>query len=973
LAKRQFEEAAEILEKDYRNRFDDFLRDKFGDKSLVRPVRKGAVHHLPRIARGPVLTTNFDHVLEAAFEAAGAPFDNNRVFPGSRIHEASRAIQLKERCLLKLHGDYADLASRVLTIREYAREYGSLDPRRVNFDRPLPSVLAQALGAGPLLFLGCSLEGDFTTSVIARLAETLTGTIHFALLPEEALTQDRSRQLDSWNIRPLYFPAGRFEKIEQFLACAAEVVSPVKPTRWLAATLGCVLLLSSAGLTYRHFSRANVAVSSTTQTSVVHATVSTTTALALSSNSITAGTPLVLTATVKAGARPLTTGQVKFCDATAEHCTDIHLLGSAQLTSAGTAALKFVPGIGSHSYKAVFVGTTSNGASYSAPLKLNVRGKYPTTTTITQSASKGTYTLTATVVGDVGRSGLAAPTGTVSFLDTSNGNAVVGKAMLRTGTARLNWTGSLTPTTASNSIFVAVGDFNGDGKADLAVANYGSDTLTILLGNGDGTFTPAKASPATGANPTFIAVGDFNGDGKADLAVANYGSDTLTILLGNGDGTFTPAKASPATGRTPFAIAVGDFNGDGKEDLAVANTGDNTVTILLGKGDGTFTSASVSPAGVNQPRSIAAGDFNGDGKTDLALANWASNTVTILLGNGDGTFTGTASPGTGSNPSFVAVGDFNGDGNADLAVADFGSNTVTILLGKGDGKFLPAITSPTTGDRPASVAVGDFNGDGKADLAVANYGSGTVTTLLGNGDGTFTAASSSPPTGALADSVAVGNFTGDGAAGLAVAKQYGNTVTVLLTTQASTATVSGISLFSAGTHKIEASYPGDGNYDLSVSGTTIIINSTANPVSSPVAGKYTSAEKLSGQETTEHSGEIIYKNGSKETFNYFWSNLAGDQLPFSESAEGMVRNSLSLPRVRVSSVSRIDFHTITKEERKALEQNSKDFSGIRKATVVFKDGTKKENIFLEAEGVKWRGPNVEGSFDDERIVAAVFE
>jgi hypothetical protein len=328
---------------------------------------------------------------------------------------------------------------------------------------------------------------------------------------------------------------------------------------------------------------------------------------------------------------------------------------------------------------------------------------------------------------------------------------------------------------------IAVGDFNGDGKLDLAVANEGSNNLTILLGNGDGTFTPAASSPTTGDEPTAVVVGDFNGDGKLDLAVASSGSNNLTILLGNGDGTFRPAAASPATGVDPLGVAVGDFNGDGKLDLAVANVGSNNVTILLGNGDGTFTPAASSPSTGSWPWAVAVGDFNGDGKLDLAVANYVSNNVTILLGNGDGTFTPAASsPATGTRPVAVAVGDFNGDGKLDLAVANLNSNNVTILLGNGDGTFTSAASSPTTGDEPNAVAVGDFNGDGKLDLAVTNLYSGSVTILLGNGDGTFTPAASSPATGNGPSSLAIGDFNGDGRLDLATANFDSNNVSVLL-------------------------------------------------------------------------------------------------------------------------------------------------------------------------------------------------
>jgi hypothetical protein len=368
---------------------------------------------------------------------------------------------------------------------------------------------------------------------------------------------------------------------------------------------------------------------------------------------------------------------VNFCDATAKSCTDIHLLGMAQITKSGTAAIKFGPGIGSHSYKAVFLGTpngTLNAtASTSGTAALTVTGIYPTETTIAQSGSVGNYTLTATVSG----AGSTVPTGTVSFLDASNGDAVLGTAALTAGTAGLSFL-NVSETLGGP---VAVGDFNGDGIPDifLVQCTFGMTgacrqwATTVLLGNGDGTFTATSASPFP-YGPHAIAVGDFNGDGILDLAVANAGSNDVTILRGNGDGTFTATATSPPTGTDPYSIAVGDFNGDGIPDLAVANVGSNDVTIFLGNGNGTFTATATSPPTGTYPYSIAVGDFNGDGKTDLAVANYVSSTISVLLGNGDGTFSATAtSPKIEicMSCSFaIAVGDFNGDGLSDLVVSE---------------------------------------------------------------------------------------------------------------------------------------------------------------------------------------------------------------------------------------------------------------------------------------------------------------
>jgi hypothetical protein len=289
---------------------------------------------------------------------------------------------------------------------------------------------------------------------------------------------------------------------------------------------------------------------------------------------------------------------------------------------------------------------------------------------------------------------------------------------------------------------VAVGDVNGDGQLDLVTANNGSNNATVLLGNGSGGFTQAAGSPfAVGSFPSSVAVGDMNGDGRLDLAVANTGSSNVTVLLGNGSGGFTPAPGSPVpmgAGTLPRSVAVGYMNGDGHLDIAVASTGSDRVTILLGDGSGRFTQAWVAAVGFT-PICVAVGDLNGDGKLDLAVANNGSNTVTILLGDGSGGFTQVAVFGVGNAPNSIAVGDLNGDGRLDLAVANNGSSSDTILLGNGSGGFTQAMGSPVgVGNAPSSVSVGDLNGDGKFDLATAFTGGG-VTILLNT-----TARASSP-------------------------------------------------------------------------------------------------------------------------------------------------------------------------------------------------------------------------------------
>lgn len=267
-------------------------------------------------------------------------------------------------------------------------------------------------------------------------------------------------------------------------------------------------------------------------------------------------------------------------------------------------------------------------------------------------------------------------------------------------------------------------------------------------------FTPSPYGPfQVGSSPNSLAVADFNGDGRLDLAIANVKDNNITVLVGNGTGGFTEAPGSPIpVGTNPWSVAVGDFNGDGKLDLATANAWSGDVTVLLGNETGGFTKAPGSPfPAARYPRSVAIGDFNGDGKPDLAVVNGKSDNVTVLLGNGIGGFTN--APGSpfslgpwfnpfthGEWPFCVAVADFNADGKLDLAVSDTNS-IVTVLLGNGTGGFAEAPDSPfRVGSYPKWVAVGDFNGDGKPDLAVVNRDNNNVTVLLNTYSG------SAPPT-----------------------------------------------------------------------------------------------------------------------------------------------------------------------------------------------------------------------------------
>ncbi len=333
-------------------------------------------------------------------------------------------------------------------------------------------------------------------------------------------------------------------------------------------------------------------------------------------------------------------------------------------------------------------------------------------------------------------------------------------------------TTTLSYNAGANPYSVATGDFNGDGKLDIAVANSSGNNISVLFGNGKGSFQPA-VNYSDSQGPQFIVAADLRGDGKLDLVTANYES-SVGVFLNKGNGTFQKA-AEYSTGYAGVGLAVGDVNGDGIPDVVVANYSGDTVSVLLGKGDGTLLKSTTYKVGASAT-SVALGDFNGDGKMDIAvsLQSSAGGNVGVLLGNGNGTFQSVIKSSTAAGPTALVAYDFNGDGKLDLAVGSEGNtfqgNTVCVLLGKGNGTFQPPVQY-RVGVEPTTTVTADFNGDGKEDLAVISYGSANFSILLGNGNGTFQPAVSYVSQ-LLMSSIAVGDFTGNGVSDLVTAGPY---------------------------------------------------------------------------------------------------------------------------------------------------------------------------------------------------------
>jgi hypothetical protein len=454
--------------------------------------------------------------------------------------------------------------------------------------------------------------------------------------------------------------------------------------------------------------------------------------------------------------------------------------------------------------------------------------------------------------------------------------------------------------TGTTPYSAVVADLNGDGKNDIVVANSGSGSVSVLLGNGGATGTyQSQVNYDSGPQPNSVTFGDFNNDGYTDLAFADGDCASCTpnavsIVFGRNDGTFgAPNTYSTLTGSETdtdtYALVAWDFNNDGNLDIAAVNNKTNNVSILLGNGTNTSTlQAAVSYPVGNQPVAIAYGDFNQDGKMDLVVANFGSNSISVLIGNGDGTFKSAVNYTVGHGPYAVARANFNSDKYPDLVVVNETDKTVGILINNGDGTFAPQVAYPTTlTGAPSSVAIGDYNGDGILDLAVGDSASQNVAILLGNGNGTFGTATK-VATGANVFSLAAADFNGDGATDLAIAGQSKtgitqNLVTLLTNANNGTVSFSTPALYPIGSQATAQSqsivawdFNNDGATDLAVanglsSDVSVLLNTVGTnmaltpPVTNPSYGApvqlpVTISPSVTGTGTL--TGTITFENGS---------------------------------------------------------------------------------------------------------------
>lgn len=593
------------------------------------------------------------------------------------------------------------------------------------------------------------------------------------------------------------------------------------------------------------------------------AAVATTTALSVSpSGSVAFLQPVALTATITdASNNPVLHGSVTFFDGSS-------ILGTATIISSSSAG--FTPGTAifrtrsfvqsSHSLTARFNGTVANSASTSTAVALTITAAAGPYTSVTQLASTGStngqYGLTATVGG----LSPSTPTGSVTFNDTTAGTSL-GTQPLTTGSAGFLASATSVNIGADPCSLAIAGDFNNDGILDVLTVGdakapgscyyINTGTLTTLLGNPDGSFTPRSSQSLTNLSTGYLgplAVADFNGDGNLDVVAAVQGG--LLLYPGNGDGTFQSPITLVSNYQDGGSVATADFNGDGIPDIAytVYPQDEGTVTILPGNGDGTFgPGESVNIPGsqnTSQIPYVIAGEINGDGNTDLLLVS--DSLISLLLGNGDGTFQ--AGP-------YYLPSSYDQDANVSAGFVDLAKNgqqeIVWLRVGSGSIGGSINVLSYTAGafsntsyplsgynnsepqsEATGSLAFGDFNYDGKTDVAVYNAIAGQLLVYAGNGDGTLQstpAVQQLPGSPTTAEQMAAGDFLNNGSSQLLLFDTTNGNLDFLQPAATATAALSNVSVPQCGLQQVSGAYSGDTNFSASTSNSVALGQQNGSP------------------------------------------------------------------------------------------------------------------------------------------------
>ena len=379
----------------------------------------------------------------------------------------------------------------------------------------------------------------------------------------------------------------------------------------------------------------------------------------------------------------------------------------------------------------------------------------------------------------------------LAVLNTSSNTASIFKNTGSGGT--VSFAAKVDYPTGNTPYNVAIGDIDGDGKPDLTVTNSGSGTISIFKNTSTGSAISfaAKLDYPTGSTPFGVVIGDVDGDGKPDIAVTNYNSNSISILKNTTTGgtiSFA-AKEDYATGSTPYGIAIGDVNGDDKADLAVANYSSYTVSVFRNTGSSgtvSFAAKLDYPTG-NTPYSIAIGDIDSDGKSDLVVANSSSNTVSVLKNTGSSgtvSFAAKTDFPTGTTPYSVAINDLDGDGKPDLATANYSSNTISILGNITSSGTISFISKADfiVGVNPYGIAIGDIDGDGKPDITATNYASNTISVLRNQTDAPYIN-SFTPSTGPIGTIITITGKSFTGATAVSIGGMAATSFTVVSDTQ----------------------------------------------------------------------------------------------------------------------------------------------------------------------------------------------